>query len=151
MPHCVKDIMRKAYIITDDKNFYDAIKQMIEEKTNSLVVVNQEGKLAGLLNTGMLIGEVVPDYLEEDAVAAHFANEEIFIEDVKKAKNSPIKKFMLNNSHYIQGGASLMELAVLALSNKQLRIPVVDKNKKPIGIITRTELKKVIGGILGIE
>ncbi len=151
MPNCVSEIMRKAYIISDDKTFYNALKQMIKEKTNSLVVVDKEGKLVGLLNTGMLIAEVVPDYLEEDAVAAHFANKEIFVEDVKKAKNSPVKKFMLKNPYYIQGKATLMELAVLALSNKQYRIPVVDQNKKPIGIITRTELKKVIGEILGVK
>ncbi len=151
MSNYVKEIMRKAHIISDDKTFYDAIKQMIEEKTNSLVVVDKEGKLVGLLNTGMLIAEVVPDYLEEDAIAAHFANEDIFIEDVKKAQKSPIKKFMMKDPYYIQGEASLMELAVLALSNKQFRIPVVDKDKKPVGIITRTELKKVIGEILNIK
>lgn len=151
MPNSVKEIMREIKIINKNKTFFDALTLMIHEKTNSLAVVDDEGKLVGMLNAGRIIEEVIPDYLEEDAVAAHFANEEIFIEDVKKAKNSPIEKFMLKEPKSVHYNATLMEVGVMAISSSQLRIPVVDENDKPVGIITRTELKKVFGEILGIK
>jgi len=151
MPNSVKEIMRSVKCINKNGTFFDALKMMINEKTNSLAVVDDDGKLVGMLNTGRMIEEVVPDYLETDDVAAHFASEQIFIEDVKKAKNSPIEKFMLKEFKSIHFNANLMEVAVMAISANQLRIPVVDEDKKPVGIITRTELKRVIGNILEIE
>ncbi len=151
MSKSVKDIMREARVINKNKTFIDALTMMINEKTNSLVVVDDEGKLAGMLNTGRIIKEVIPDYIEEDAVAAHFANEEIFIEDVKKAKNSSIEKIMLKNPKNIHFDGSLMEVALMAISSNQLRIPVLDKENKPVGMVTRTELKRVLGNIIGIE
>ncbi len=151
MPNSVKEIMRQMYLINQNETFYDALKLMVKEKTNSLVVVDDEGKLVGLVNTGMLIREVIPDYLEEDAIAAHFANEEIFKEEVNRAKSSIIKDFMIKNPKKIHFNANLMEVAVMAISSKQFRIPVVDENDKPVGLVTRTELKRVFANILGLE
>ncbi len=151
MSKSVKDIMREARVINKNKTFIDALAMMIKEKTNSLVVVDDEGKLAGMLNTGRIIKEVIPNYIEEDAVAAHFADEEIFIEDVKKAKEASIEKIMLKNPKNIHFDAGLMEVALMAISSNQLRIPVLDKENKPVGMVTRTELKRVLGNILGIE
>ncbi len=151
MPKTIKEIMREVKVIKDDRNFYDALEQMIKEKTNSLVVVDKDNKVVGLVNAGELIREVIPDYLEEDEVAAHFANEEIFKEEVERAKEVPVTKFMIENPKTLDPDDSLMQAAVLALSNGQMRLPVVDKDYQPIGLITRTELKQVIGDILGIE
>jgi CBS domain-containing protein len=152
MPDQIKKIMREVKTIGSDATFFEALDKMIKEKTNSLVVVDKEGKVAGMINTGDLIKEVVPDYLEEDnAVTAHFANIEMFMEDVKKAKDVSISKFMTKNPATVDAEDSLMEVAAIAISKKQMRVPVVDGNKKPIGLITRTEVKQVIGDILGLE
>lgn len=151
MTKSLKEAMRKVGTIHKDKTFYNALSQMIEEKTNSLLVVDDDGKLVGMLNTGGLIKEVIPDYLEEDAVAAHYASEEIFDEDVKKVKDSKIENFMFADPATVDESDSLMEVAAIAISGKQLRVPVVNKDGEPIGIITRTELKRIFGEVLGIE
>ncbi len=152
MPESIKQIMREVKTINSKTTFFDAIKKMIEEETNSLVVVGDAGEVKGVINAGELIREVVPDYLEEDdAVAAHFANREIFVEEVNRAKDTALEKFMIKNPVTIKYSDSLMEAAVLAISSRQFRIPVVDEENKPVGIITRTELKRVIGEILGIK
>ncbi len=151
MPKKIKEIMREVKTITADKTFFDALEKMIKEKTNSLVVVDDNQKVVGLINTGELIREVVPDYLEDDAIAAHFANDEIFIEDVKRAKEAPVTKFMIKDPVVIDYDDTLMQSAVLALSNRQMRLPVVDKEGRAVGLITRTEIKQVVGEILGIQ
>ncbi len=151
MTNSVKEIMRQVHTINRDKTFIDALRLMIKEKTNSLTVVDKDGRLVGLLNTGRLIKQVIPDYLEKDSVAAHFATKEIFIEEVKKAKDVPLEKFMLSNPQKIHFNGGLMEVSLIAISTNQLRIPVVDENNKPVGIITRTELKRFFGEILDVE
>ncbi len=151
MPNTIKEIMREVQTIKKDKTLFDALQKMIEKKTNSLVVIDDDERVIGIVNTGRLLEEIIPDYLEDDEVAAHFATKEIFEEDVKKAKDSLVEKFMIKDPKIIKGNESLMKVAVLALSNRQMRIPVVDDNQKLIGLITRTELKQVVGEILGIK
>lgn len=151
MPNAIKEIMREVGTVSVNETFLGTLKKMINKKTNSLVVVDDEGKVVGMINTGRLIKQVVPDYLETDATAAHFANKEIFVEEVKRSKKVSISEFMIKDPVTVDSKDSLMEAAVLAISSKQLRLPVVDKENKPIGLITRTELKQVIGEILDIE
>ncbi len=151
MSKYVKEIMRQVFTINKDKTFIDALTLMVQEKTNSAVVVDDEGKLVGLLNTGMLIKQVIPDYLKKDEIATHFATEEIFVDEVKKAKDVPVEKIMLQNPKIANEDTHLMEVSLMAISNGQLRIPVVDENNRPVGIITRTELKKFFAGVLEIN
>jgi len=147
----IKQLMRKVVVIEETAKFIDAVKSLLQNKTNSLVVVNEKGEVTGLLNSGNIIKEVIPDYLEEDSLAAHFASEKIFVEDVLNAKDVSIKKFMIKNPMVVRVDDSVEEVAVAAMSNNQLRVPVVDENNKPIGLITRTEIKVLIGEILGIK
>ncbi len=151
MSKYVKEIMRACTIINKDKKFIDALTLMVKEKTNSLVVVDDESKVCGLLNTGRLIKQVVPTYLEKDMIAAHFATEKIFLEEVKKSKNVSIEKIMLLNPKTVTSETNLMEVSLIAISADQLRIPVVDEENKPIGIITRTELKKFFAEVLDVQ
>ena len=69
----IKDVMRKVIVVESGMAFRDVIKKMIVEKTNSLVVIDAQGKAIGMVNPKSLIKHVVPDYLEHDAIAAHFA------------------------------------------------------------------------------
>jgi CBS domain-containing protein len=46
---------------------------------------------------------------------------------------------------------SLMKAAMIVGQRSQVRIPVLDEDGRPIGLLTRTELKQVIGIFLGIE
>lgn len=147
----VRDIMRPVETISDKSNFKDALVHMICKKTNSLLVVNDEGKFVGMVNARTLIHKSIPKYLGEDATAAHFANVEIFKEEVEKASAEPIGKIMDENVMTIKEDESLMKAAMIVGSGGQVRIPVLDEENKPIGLLTRTELKQVIGLFLGIE
>ncbi|MCK5415900.1 CBS domain-containing protein [Candidatus Parcubacteria bacterium] len=146
----IKDVMRKAYTINVNKTFIEALDIMTKEQTNSILVLDDDGKLVGMINTGMLIRAIVPDYLEDDIVAAHFANQDIFREDIKKAKDLEISNFMLKNPQKVKENSNLMEVSIMALSSKQFRVPVVDGNDRPVGLITRTELRRVFADVLGI-
>ncbi len=147
----IKDVMRTPQTITEDVSFHDAMERMIQEKTNSLVVVNGEGAVVGMINPKSLIKMVVPDYLEGDAIAAHFVSEEIFREEAMRVADTKVRDFMQKDIVTVEEGDSLMQAAVVAASSGLVRIPVVDAEGKPVGLITRTELKNVIGVFLGID
>ena len=91
----IQDIMRKAVLIGQDAVFVDALRKMIIDKTNSLIVVSKSGKLVGEIQSFDLIKQVVPGYIVIDEIAAHFATEEIFRDACEAAKNIPIEKLIL--------------------------------------------------------
>ncbi|RPI54898.1 MAG: CBS domain-containing protein [Deltaproteobacteria bacterium] len=147
----IQDIMRKPVLIDSNATFVDALRKMILDKTNSLLVVNKSGKLIGAVQSFDLIKQVVPAYLQSDEIAAHFATDEIFKEACEAAKNIPIEKLMNKNPKTITPQGSLLGAIVIALAHGQARIPVVDEQHRPLGILTRTQLKQVIGKCIDIE
>ena len=147
----IQDIMRKAVLIGKDAVFVDALRKMIIDKTNSLLVVNKTGKLIGEMQSFDLIRQVVPGYVVSDEIAAHFATEEIFKDACEAAKTIPIEKFMNKDPKTITLKSSLVEAAVIAMAHGQSRIPVVDEQHQPLGVLSRTELKQVIGKFINIE
>jgi len=147
----VGDVMRTAATVLDSATFQEALKEMIKQEMNSVLVVDGEGKLVGSLGALALIKEVLPDYVETDQTTAHFTTEKIFNEDVIKAKDKKVSEFMNKDIKTLSAEDPLMEAAVLSIAHRQSRTPVLDKQGKPIGVITRTELKKIIGQVLGID
>ena len=147
----VEKIMRQVNTIEEDKTFFDCLKEMQKNKINNLLVVDSEGRLAGMVNSSKIIHAVIPDYLKDNCIAASFVSEDIFVEDILKVKDLPIKKFMMRDLLTVGPQDNVAEASVLSLKyKKQLRLPVVDKEGRPIGIVTKTELRRFIASVLGI-
>lgn len=147
----IKEIMRPAVTVEEGATLYDVVNRMITDKRNSLVVVDQHGALCGAVNANDVIKAVLPDYLEEDSIAAHFADQMLLEEDVEKARTMAVRDFMNTDVPTIHIDATVLEAAAQAIKSEQGRIVIVDEEKKPIGIITRTEIKRVIGKLLGLS
>lgn len=146
----VETVMRPASLIRDNVTFRDVLTKMIEEKKNSILVVDEEGKLVGLVNAKALVRRAVPDYLEEDVLAARYATEEMFKEEAEKVADIPVTDFMISDIKTIKLSDSVMYAAVVGLAGSNMRVPVLDDDGKPLGLLTRTEIKQLIGMHLGI-
>jgi len=147
----IQDVMRVPITIGKDATLHDVLAKMITAKTNSVLVVDEDQRLLGLINAGSVISYVVPDYLEEDVIVAKFASEDIFKEEVNKVRDVSVLDFMNSDPNTVKVSASIMEVAILALSKKQIRVPVVDDENKVVGLLTRTEIKQMIGYYMGIN
>ncbi len=147
----IEDIMRQPTTIGDDAILQDVLTKMIAEKTNSLLVLDKDQKLVGIVNAGSVIARVVPDYLEDDTIAARFATEDMFKEEVNKSSNVPVSEFMNAQPNTVKVTSSIMEAAIFALSKKQVRVPVVNDENEVVGLLTRTEFKQMIGHYMSIK
>lgn len=147
-----QDIMIKPTLIGSDASFMDVLQTMICAKTNSLLVVNKKGVLVGRVQSLDLIWQIKPGYLDAEyaALVAHFVDEDSFKEACEKSKNISVEELMEKDPHTLKPETPLMEAAMIAIEDKHARIPVVDKNNVPVGIVTRTELKKMMGQYLGV-
>ena len=75
-----------------------------------------------------------------DSSASCQANADKFVKLFMSTKITPVK---------LTDG--IMEVATNAIAHKSVRIPVIDEEGKPVGIISRRGLKHIIGDALNIS
>lgn len=146
----VKDIIKEAVTIAETASFKDAVSAMITGQTNSLLVINADGKLVGEVSVSDLLDAIVPEYLDGDSIAAHFATADMFKESVKDATDQQVQYFMSKDIDPVEMTDGLMAVAATAIARHQARVPVVDQEGRPVGIISRRGLKHIIADTLGI-
>ena len=146
-----KDIVKEAVTIPENASFREALAAMVHGKTNTLLVVDAEGKLTGEVTVADLLDAIVPEYLDGDSIAAHFATEEMFEEAVKDTEDKLVEFFMSHDYSTVEMNDSLMSVAAIAIGHQRARIPVVDSEGRPLGIISRQGLKHIIAKFLGVE
>lgn len=147
----VRDLMRHAVIIPENAQLKEALEALVEGKVNLAVVVDADGVFVGGITTLDIIRAILPDYLEEDKAVKHFVDDEMLSEDTKKAATIPIIDFVDRRDATIDPDAGLLEATIVASGDGNGRIVVVDENKKPVGLLTRTEIKQVLAAYLDIK
>lgn len=146
----VQQIIKEAITITEEASFKDAVTMMIAKQTNSLIVVDKDGKLVGEVSVTDLLDAVVPEYLDGDNIAAHFASSDMFTDAVADIAEQEVRYFMDTDVETVRETEGIMSIAGAAIANKRARIPVVNEAHEPVGIISRRGLKHIIADALGV-
>ena len=148
----IQDIMIAPVLINSNATFIDVLQKMICAKTNSLLVVNKKGVLVGRVQSLDLLWQIKPGYIDSEfaALTTHFVDEETFMDACIASKDNALDTFMEKDPKTVKPDTPLMEAAMIAIEDKHARIPVVNNENVPIGIVTRTELKKMMGQYLEV-
>lgn len=147
----VKDIVKPAVIISETDTFRTALKAMITQQTNTLLVTNEEGKLSGEVSVADLLDAIVPDTLDGNKVMEHFSNDEAFSAAVITASDVPVLEFMSQEISPLTLNDNLISIIATAIANQRARIPVVDTEDRPVGIISRRGLKHIIAKFANVK
>jgi len=137
--------------ISEHSTVREVVEEMIKAHTNGLVVVDKQHKVVGMLSSWDIIAYVVPDYLEEDKHLAAFESGDVFAERIKEVENHHVSKFMSTHVHTTKASHTLMEAATLLSEFHIRQLPVVDDNGVLVGYLNRTDLKRAIGDVLGLQ
>lgn len=141
----VKDYMfTRVCTISPDKTLKDAVKLMVDKKTNSLIVTDKNQKPIGVLSSYSLVKEVVPAYLGDDPIFSQFGAEGTFDKYADKMKNKKVKDLMYTDFHSLSIKDAIIEAASYAIEAQRRILPVVDDQGKLIGAITRTCIKNAL-------
>ena len=140
----VKDIVKPAVIISETDTFASALKAMTTQQTNTLLVTDQEGELSGEVTVTDLLDAIVPNTLNGNQVIKHFSTDDGFVESVKVVKDMPVAEFMSRDYSALTLNDNLMSIVATAIAHERARIPVVDRDNRPIGIISRQGLKQIL-------
>lgn len=138
------DITKEAVIISENGTFDEALSLMLTNHTNTLLVVTDEGILSGEVGVSDLFDGIIPFSFTGDQALAHLENESTFIETVREAKDTPVFEFMNVDYTTVHLDDSIMDVAAVAITHQRARIPVVDHDNHPVGIISRQGLKQIL-------
>ena len=140
----VKDIVKPAVIISETDTFSDALDALITKQTNTLLVTDEHGKLSGEVTVADLLDTIVPDTLNGTEVIDHFLTDESFIASMDMVKDRQVSELMSQDYSALTLNDDLMPIIATAITHERARIPVIDSDNRPIGIISRQGLKQIL-------
>jgi predicted transcriptional regulator len=141
----VKDYMLTEFTtISPMSNIAKAVKRMVEKKTNSLIVVDDDGRPVGTLSSYTLVRHVVPAYLKDDPMFSQYGREAVFVKYAERMKDKKVMDLMHPDFHLLSENDSIIEAASYSIMAERRISPVVDADGKVIGILTRTCIKNAL-------
>jgi len=147
----VKKYMKSEPVtLSKEASVREALKTMIEKKTNGIVIVEGDQSVVGILSSWDLIQYLVPDYLEEDKHLATFESSDQFEKRLKQIGDNAIDNCMTKNVHTVREKDSLMAAATILSEFRIRQLPVVDEDSKLVGYLNRTDIKQAMGEALGL-
>lgn len=140
----LQDITKEAVIVSELDTFTDILRRMLQEKTNSVLVIDENGKLSGEISVSDLFDAIIPHSFDGDDVLAHLADEAAFKAAVQDAGPIQAIDFMSADFDAIYLDSTIMEVAATAIAHGRARVPVVDHEDRPVGVISRRGLKEIL-------
>ena len=149
MSKTVADVMTpNPAVVQPDTPLKEAIKLLAEKKFSGLPVVNQEGKLVGVLSEADLMWQETgvdppPYFMFLDSVI-YLQNPARYDKELHKALGQTVGEVMSDRAISIMGDRPLTEAAHLMHKREIRRLPVVDEAGKVVGIITRGDIVRTM-------
>lgn len=140
----VKDYMSQIISSVSPSTGIMEIYRIFKEKgIGGVPVVDNESKIIGMVTRNELLAAILPDYFDmigDFLFIDDFGSLEEELEHMPEFKLFIAEDLMVKNVVTVNANASLLKVPALLDKHNINRIPVVDKDKKLVGIITKMDL-----------
>lgn len=145
----VETIMTKQVItVQEDATIETCAHILSTNRLSGLPVVNDTGKLVGIVTEGDLIRRKTdvqtPAYLEFLGGIIYLDNPNKFFEDVKKTMGLYVHEIMSTELITIHPDDTVEKAANLLVHHKIKRLPVLDDEDQLIGIVARKDIMQYL-------
>ena len=142
-----KDIMvKKVITIGKDASIGELSELLVNNKISGVPVVDSNSKILGVVTEADIIIKDAdlhfPRYFKLLDGIIYLESFRKFKNNLKKYLGSKVEDIMTNKVKTVEEDAPVSDIASMMINNNDNRIPVVDKDKKVIGIITRRDIVK---------
>lgn len=149
MPKTVADVMsRDPIAVRPETPLQEAIKILAERRIGGLPVVDDSGKLVGIISESDLMwretGPTPPPYIMLLDSVIFLENPARYEKELHKALGQTVGEVMSANPIATTPEKSLHDAAKLMHERKINRLPVLDKAGKVIGILTRGDIVRAM-------
>lgn len=149
MPKTVAEVMsRDPILVRPETPLNEAIQILAEKRISGLPVVNDAGKLVGIISETDLMwqetGVTPPAYIMILDSVIYLQNPAQYERDLHKALGQTVGEVMSSDPVTISPDKSLREAAKLMHDREVRRLPVIDTDDKIIGILTRGDVVRAM-------
>ena len=139
----VKDIYKSdVKTIHMDLLVHEALSIMLAEHMNALVVVDDRQQLKGILTVkDMISAALMPELRANNNLARAMFKIGFFEEGCAAIRNQKVQDIMQKDCMTAQLDTNIMEITAEYLRSNNTIIPVVDAERKVIGIVTGTDIR----------
>lgn len=139
----VKEIMTKEIVsVKPEDNAKEALDLLLKMEISGLPVINAQGKLAGMFTEKDVLSHTLPSYIEKVGRFVYEENPKSIKNKFQDLSNLSVSQLMRCEVITIDEETSLCEVARIMLTQKIRRIPVLDKEKRVVGIVAREDIVK---------
>ncbi|MDJ0736380.1 MAG: CBS domain-containing protein [Nostocaceae cyanobacterium] len=149
MPKTVSDVMsRDPILVRRETPLKEAIQILAEKRISGLPVVDDTGKLLGIISETDLMwqetGVTPPAYIMILDSIIYLKNPATYDRELHKVLGQTVGEVMSKHPISISPDKSLKEAARIINDRNVHRLPVVDNEGKVIGILTRGDIIRVM-------
>lgn len=142
-----KDIMTTNVItVKSDITVGELSNILLKNKVSGVPVVNKEDKLIGIVTEADIIKDNVkiqfPFYFDPLMVSAYIVDFEKYNENVKDYLNTKVEDIMSQRVKTASPQTPINEIANIMANSKVNRVPIIDDDRKVVGIVTRADVIK---------
>jgi CBS domain-containing protein len=155
MSKTVADLMtRDPITVTPATSLSVAIKILVDRQVSGLPVVDEAGKLVGVISESDLMWrekgiDLPPHIMFLDSVI-YLQNPAKYDLELHKVLGQTVGEVMTAHAISITANATLPAAARIMHDKKIHRLPVIDADNRPIGIITQGDIVRAIAAEEGI-
>lgn len=129
----------------------NALKELIRDEVNGLIVLNDAKKVVGVLSLQDIAAATVPRQFRKNiGMAAAMYRKGFFSEMCESIKDKMVKDIMRHDFTAVTLEDNIMTVTADFLKNDLYIVPVIE-NKKLLGVVTRTEIKAALAYGMGIS
>jgi len=145
MPKTVTDVMSSDPIVVKPETpLNEAVKILAERRISGLPVVDDAGKLVGIISETDLMwqetGVTPPAYIMFLDSVIYLQNPATYERDLHKALGQTVGEVMSKNPITISPDKTVREAAKVMQDHSVHRLPVLDSEGQVIGILTRGDV-----------
>lgn len=137
----VKEIMSKdVKSLSPDEVVEKALDLISKMRLSGLPVIDKDRNLLGMFTEKDVLRTVLPSYVSHVGVFVYEENPKNIKNKFSILATLKVTEIMYKNAETINEDATLTEAARIMLVKDVRRLPVLDKEKKVIGIIARCDI-----------
>ncbi|MFH1709442.1 MAG: CBS domain-containing protein [bacterium] len=147
----VSEMMTKDVItVSPEMSVRDAARKLFEMKISGLPVVDEQKNVLGMITEKDIIAMALPKYVEKMGDFDFLLNVEPFARKFEESDKIMVKDVMRKDVLCVTEEVPVPEVARLMIVKKIRRIPILNKDKKLVGIIARADIVKEIAKKIGV-
>lgn len=115
------------------------------KKPHIYIALNDDETIKGVVTVHDIFSRIVPHYLQDDSNLAEFATDKLLtVKEIRETLDLPVSEIMSTDVLTVEKEDYFLEAAAKMIDHEYDNLPVVDKDEKCIGIVTRHSLDNAL-------